>query len=509
MTGKPWLRVLVAGILLVLPWLVGAPRDAHPALAPVLWGRYSLLFVVSYLFHATVIVPWLLELAFGSTHFSRRWIRRTGYAWFCLALAAGGVEALFRVAPSLIPNGTLTLLPDLGRSLFRGYFKGQMPDPELGFRLRPGFTWDEAGHAWLGDLAAQGIALPTRKEAFSLDLDPPCFNRLDERGYRGVVDDGVRFSTREERPRILFLGDSFLFCARLAAEHIWCASACRALGATAVNLGVFAYGVPQEAIVLAREIEYYRPQLVVLCIFDGNDLENGAEWQEWRASGMPYWKWDSRRRGWLECSPVLGWAAHRFTVHFGNQDVEALPANPLQPYRGEIAGASVVMGFAPAYLAMLETSPEEARRHAGWGPTLAGIEQCEALCRQHGARLLVAMLPSKASVYAWHLLERVDPMAVLEAARGEPLTPERARRFVERARMYRNGFPAALQAAMEQRGRPYLDFRPRFFAEVENGAPQLYRAFDTHWNPAGHQLAADILVDYLASHPELLAADRQ
>ncbi len=499
MMSKRWFRVGFATGLLALPWVVAGPPSENAALTPALWGRYSLLFVLGYAFYASVVVPWAWELLPGTHARARALVRSALYLWFCVAVGAMALEACLRVLPTLIPSGTLALLPEQGKPLFRGYFKGQIPDPELGFRLRPNLSWKEAGTADSGDLAASHVALPTVPEKGYWDIDRPCTGTLDARGYRGVVGAGG--------PRILFLGDSFLYCARFAAEDVWCASACRALAATAINLGVFAYGVPEEAIVLAREIDYYRPDLVVLCVFEGNDLQDARDWQEWRTTGVPLWQWESRRIGWLECSPVLAWAGGQFvSLAAPRGAAPASPPNPLQPYRGQIAGIQVVMGFAPGYLASLERGPRDVLDHPGWPPTLAGIRQCRTLCEAHNARLLVALLPSKESVYAWHLLDRMDPLAVLEAARLEPRSPDRARRFVDGARRHRNGLAAVLADALQRQGVPFLDFRPRFFAAVAAGSPQLYRAFDTHWNPAGQQMAADILSDYLAAHPQLLPA---
>jgi len=41
-----------------------------------------------------------------------------------------------------------------------------------------------------------------------------------------------------------------------------------------------------------------------------------------------------------------------------------------------------------------------------------------------------------------------------------------------------------------------LDLTPAFVEQTQTGA-ELYFRQDAHWNPAGHQLAADLLADYL------------
>jgi hypothetical protein len=487
------------------PLAFTSPPSAHPALVPLCCGHYSLAFVIFYLFFIAVLMPLGLEIY--RKHTSGQvpgWLRRLRvvgvYAWFCLLSATVGLEAVLLVNPNMIPDWALKEMPHNGRILFKGYYRGEIPDPILEIRLRPGLEYIIEGNAEMGDLAAHNVARPNDEEKEVLDYDGTHKIALDERGYRGICGAGDK--------RIMFLGDSFLYCSRLPNESIWCVPAAESVGASCVNMGIFSYGVPREAEVLRREIDYYKPNLVVLCIFEANDLYNAETWVNRQLSGVP--EWQSQRRGttWIDRSPMLMLAGVLYNDTFAmDATVTPVRENSIEPFRGEIKGRKVSMGFANGYLGMLEAGPKAITEHSGWYPTWSAVQRCQRLCEDRGAKFMVALIPSKPSVYAWHILPHVSKVDVLDAVRFQPRSIDRIDQYLRDARKYRNAFWEVLARHCYEEKIPFLNMRPAFFKAAEKGAPQLYRAFDTHWSIEGHKLAGDTMAEYLKQHPELMKGE--
>ena len=485
--------------LLAGPWLAKLPEGSNPFTEPVLFGRYSALFVLGYLLHATLIVPVLAErLSMQSAlrSVAVRVRRISLYLWVSLIVALVGVEVLFRAAPRTIPEGVINALPGQGLFLFPQGSPWRLPDAEIGYRVPPSLTFEESSGAAGGDIVQHRVAQPTAEDMAGLDRMPAAPGKLDERGYRGRSGEGKR--------TILFLGDSFVHSGRFATEDIWCARAARQVGASCVNLGLFGYGVPQEARVLEREIDHYRPDLVVLAVFEGNDLKDAAEWSAWRQSGMSWFEFQAVDAEWWERSPALcGLELAWLKLAAAAPEAREPRPLPLQPYRGSICGREVVMAFMPPYLDMLAASPGAVQAHPGWPATREGVERCMRLCEARGASFVVALLPSKPSVYAWHVLPEVSPEDAMRATLREPDLAAGAGWLAD-ARRWRNAFMDVLRETCEEEGIPCLDLRPPFFEAAERGLPPTYFSFDSHWNVAGHALAASATANFLAARPELL-----
>ena len=55
-------------------------------------------------------------------------------------------------------------------------------------------------------------------------------------------------------------------------------------------------------------------------------------------------------------------------------------------------------------------------------------------------------------------------------------------------------------AACRERDIPVLDLLPSFRRAVKSSDEELYFALDHHWTPAGHRVAADLMIDFIRDH---------
>jgi hypothetical protein len=105
---------------------------------------------------------------------------------------------------------------------------------------------------------------------------------------------------------------------------------------------------------------------------------------------------------------------------------------------------------------------------AGDIPLVASaVKELEELCRTRGMALIVVFIPEKEQVYRDGLPSRYNPPE-------HPLPPSSL---------------WALETRLRQDGIAVLNLLPVFQAATERGQ-RLYWRDDTHWNPAGVELAA-------------------
>ncbi|MBE7560964.1 hypothetical protein HS125_19235 [bacterium] len=418
----------------------------------------------------------------------RRLARWTALGVLYLLVAWALLEVFLRLVPQVLPRQAFVRLPGLGMYLYQGRAWCTEPDDEAEFRFVPGATLTVPGGARHGDLYALGQCTPTAEELLHLDRVPDATFTADGLGFRGRYGEG--------RPRILFLGDSFVLSKNFPLNEAWTGRVADQLQVETINVGLYAYGPPHEYAALARSATEYAPDLVLHVLFDGNDLADAQRWVEWKASGLPFWRWQVRDKSPWETSPVRALLAWMLDA------LKEPEINPLQPFRGAMHGRTVVLAFSPPYLRELAWSPEAVRAEPGWPPMLEAIRASRELCRRRGIDYRLVLAPSKETVYAPEVLNKVMAHEA-GAAAGLPADAD-PMLFVPEALRHQNGFAAAVREWAEAEGIPCLDLLPAFRRALHEGRPQSYFAFDSHWNAVGHEIAAGAVVDYL--RPSLSAS---
>lgn len=287
--------------------------------------------------------------------------------------------------------------------------RGTVFDPALGWRMLPNVT--KVGRWWSADEPARTNALGWRDAEFTLERRP-----------------GLR--------RVVALGDSFTFGVAVDyGERFTELLEELAPDLEVLNLGVNAYGTDQELLLLENEGLRYRPDVVLLTVFLGNDLE---DIRHSRGFGQPR-PWFELVNGELRLHPPEAtWDVRlRNTCYLGEALFRAL-GNPLP---GAIRAAPWVEA---------ETLPLFE----------ALIERMAARCAAASARFVVMLA--------------YPP----ERATSNPNERERE-----------------VRRRLEARGIELVDTLELFASSVRAGE-QPY-APDGHWNPRGHALVAEVLAERL------------
>lgn len=435
-------------------------------------------------------------------------------------LLAGAGSALFGVIV------TLLLLEGLTRSLNlappaepAGHF--WRTDPQTGWSLQPGATgrWFNPHHEYDVQVTINSQGLR--------DVERP--------GYARPA--GVR--------RILLLGDSYVEGLRVPLEQTFGkvleaqlnADAGPGLRYEVINAGVSGWGTDQQLLWFRSEGFKYRPDLVVLAFFPGNDFQNVSEALEVANMGRIQKPFFHREGGELKLryypfdpKTISQPTSARATASDPGRGAGARGRASL---RDALAGARAWLGRHSAFYRFAgpvldEAAPGLALTLAGWGlldapnatataamgpdyvPVAYGAyrrpwreewldaialagDLVEALAREvtdQGGRLAIVAVPAAEQVYAERWERTVRRYAAMQKEEWDLEQPNRA----------------AGQIA-EKAGVTFLDLLPIFRQAATTTDQPLYLRIDGHWTPAGERLAAESTAAFLHGSG-LLAFDR-
>lgn len=337
------------------------------------------------------------------------------------------------------------------------------PDPLLGWRHRPGAQADFPQGSYV----------------------------INSRGLRDVEHDEAPDPGRD---RILVLGDSFAEGYSVAFEDSVSRALERTLGkagrpAEVINAGVVGYSTDQELLYYRNDVSRYGAKVVVLFFFYNDILANtldridrspkpllDCEGGTLRVTNAPLPPHEpSEGSAHLHLPPPEPW--HSAALEWVQQRLSAAPrAYDVLSRLGLWRRFTPVM--PPQDLRVYARRPPRADR-AAWRCTCRILGALAADVAAHGARLLVAYVPSKLEV----------------SERDWGLT--RLRYEIDERDWDRGKVARDLGAAGADLGFPVLDLTPmlRSADSLLLGGP--YHSHGGHWNALGHRTAARAVARFL------------
>jgi hypothetical protein len=321
--------------------------------------------------------------------------------------------------------------------------------------------------------------------------------RTNSRGLRDVEHD------LEPQPgvhRILVLGDSFMAAEEVEFEE--CVSGrlgarLAERGVEVINSGVRGYGTAQELLFLEEEGLAYKPDLVVVAVFLGNDLVDNLRALGENAIHGPDPFYEARPFAVIDrVTNELGWEP----PDFGNAD-QSQERPPIERrslllrripvpriFRSRLpetlpkiyADLNIAHGiYASAFDPDLGFSGHAANDYRdlfeeAWSVTIRLLLEMRARSEEVGAPLVVLVIPSDYAIG-----ER--EIESIKEGRLELDTSIPSRR---------------LAAAAEEHGLRILDLTESLRAAAQQGQGPFCFPGDKHWTPEGHRFAADRLIDY-------------
>lgn len=336
-------------------------------------------------------------------------------------------------------------------------------DPYLGWRLRPRQRVEHQG--WE-------------------------FRVVIETNALGFRDDETTHERRDERRRILLLGDSFGFGYGVERRFGFADRLEDVLsGVEVVNLSVSAYGTDQELLLYDAEGVKFDVDVVMLALTASNDFADITK----DRSFVLYKPYFEARDGQLELrgvpppEPIRGGASPEapaydspVPMHDFLDRHSALYAfvferlSGIDAVRRRFETMQLLVPQIDVYssdqVGILSTAPNEKQEQA-WELMLALLDAWQDGVRQHGARPVLLLIPSHLQVSepTW---TSVAAKHGLSADRFDPAYPH------ERLKNY-----------AAERGLDVIDLLPALRREAAKGQ-RLYFRRDPHWNRYGHEFAA-------------------
>lgn len=367
---------------------------------------------------------------------------------FCLLILwslAGSAFLLF-VLLELVPGAIAPVgLEKVRYFALRSRYR---PDPTLVFvPRRPDYTMHSRTR---GDLADP-----------RLDIEVPW------REVHSTYVDGFRKNGGPPPYDILLIGDSFLVTGQTdddtLSEHLRTAS-----GRATFNMGRGWYGPPQYVELLREHGSRLRPEVVLFCFFDGNDMKDLEQYDLWRQGGSYY-----------DFGAIEAPFFRRLGVALRDTGRTALQAlRYLRPRRSSsdaslreqsgvrevrVGDRTVTMRFgyhpdSPAGRAL--------RGEPAWSRMRRLLTEFQSLAGRTGTTPVLLFIPSKDSVYG----EQSQPWA--------------------------GSSEEMLRKIADDLGMIFIDLLPPFRESAARGE-LLYHPFDSHWNSAGRRLAAILIAERL------------
>jgi hypothetical protein len=295
----------------------------------------------------------------------------------------------------------------------------------------------------------------------------------------------------------------------------------RASGRSVYNAGIIGYGFCEYPLVL-ESLASLRPRIVVVGVYTGNDLGDTyrAVYGEGRcpnlrntdaatvealaaadaratiaaeAAGLG-WNWFPEADALRPRTPALDWLAERSRLYGLLREIRhRLRRAPAITYtsaagfphrEGWDARPDLRTVFKRAEMLALTVDLEDPRIREGLRAGLQSLEGMRDSVRAAGARLLVVLIPDKATVY-------VPVMATTSRPPGDQL--KRLARLDTQVRR-------ALGTGLDSLGIAYLDVTPTLEAALRDGTAVYPEDDDHHNNAAGYQVIGEAIAASAVFH---------
>lgn len=336
----------------------------------------------------------------------------------------------------------------------------------------------------------------------------------NSKGWRDIEHS---YANDSNTPRILILGDSYMEAYSVEFEDTFYQQLehnfrDQGIETEVINLGVGGYGTLQEYLLYKNEGKRYKPSVVLLGFYNGNDVRNNSLQLEFI---LKRGRFRLSTRPFLVKTPAGPWeittvdyegAVRRYNAAKAQQEEASLFAyisknsalvqsihrvvsdQTKKPVSGTGNSRSEHSISRRAHMAFHGTryceEPQEVSR--AWNITRRILKKLKREVEASGSELIVFTVPS------WRDLDADEKNTLNKNA------PDSVSLCLEEARVYQR-----TNAILEKLEIRYIDLFPAF-REASNSGVNLFRRSDRHWNEAGHALAAKQVGQYLVKHNDLL-----
>ena len=320
---------------------------------------------------------------------------------------------------------------------------------------------------------------------------------MDENGFCNPPENSYQRPTID----IITLGDSFTTCHAVSAQETWTSQLAAQTGLSAYNLGRVGIGIHEYLQIFKKFGLQKSPKLVILNIYEGNDLRDAMEYYDYVHYKSEYnlqalFTSPTESADYLNSyfAELLGYYSYAFNLisaaveYAQTNKIFELNPGPSSPRKTNFRYRLVfseddVVAFNPSntdrdevqHAKLLQNKYEAI--NIGVELTIsAALSTFVQLAEQHNFIPVVSYTPSAHTAYAEHVV--FDDPTLLDLM---PLVSRDQRRF--------------LKMQGEELGYIFIDLTPALQAATRAKGSQdlLYYRYDLHLTPAGHTVVAEAL----------------
>jgi hypothetical protein len=314
---------------------------------------------------------------------------------------------------------------------------------------------------------------------------------INSDGFRDVEHD-----IASTKGRILIIGDSYTAGIGVSLDQLYTRQLQAMLPANVevISMGIGGIGTDQELLMLEHQGLAYRPEIVILQFYTGNDPLNNLYGHLFGNPSVPkpYFRLEGENLFQVPFHPSVSWKAHLFDFrlieklntlrHVIMGDQKVMAANSKQESKDVFAAIETLdlfdieKDYSPYSLYVEKYS---RKIEYAWDLTEALIFEMDKICHRAGSDFLV--FPA-----LWQIDLADESMSKSGKHGNYVLYPERA--FEE------------LRQRIEKHSIKMVQSRSAFKRAVaENGIENYLIPGDNHWNARGHRLAAETIYQYLTN----------
>ncbi len=402
-----------------------------------------------------------------------------------LYIARGRGEAhrkrLFQVIAVLMAGTPVILAADFSVRLFRppSYVR-KTP----AYRRPANITFTET----FVDRPEAARSYPHARDGFG---EVTCDYHTDANGYRN--------ETLRTKYDVVALGDSFTEGSKVSDADSWPAVLARRSGLAVYNQGMSGYS-PVHYLASFEEVGAgLSPGYVVCVLYEGNDFRSK------RGDDKPTDSVSRRLKRYFKQSPFRRALDGFFVSTFGpigaDWDAPGLEKLAWLPVGVPPGEGAKYYAFAPKQLLQNIKPVQVFAKSAAWENTAVSLAKLNDACARAGVKLVVSLAPSKAHVIFPLVADGLpaDDVRDFAALRSDDLPP--GDEFVARVLRFLPSAETVTARWCAENGVPFISLTGPLRRRAAGGE-QVYYAYDQHWTPIGHAIAAETIGAWLARDTE-------
>jgi hypothetical protein len=296
----------------------------------------------------------------------------------------------------------------------------------------------------------------------------------------GFRDNEYSPSKTSGKKRIIFLGDSFTWGWGIKKDEIYTERLENILdNSEVINMGIPGYGVEQEFNVLNQYALRFAPDIIVVGFFLDDFLSKdlfAISWEKFPFKDLPVCLMQPEMIELKEYLFNFFLSAQRFLrshsilYNFVAQKIKT--TRQLEWFREGLAERGIMKSDLPFSIA----ASLSLKKKDQWNFTENALIQMGKICESRNIKLAVVIIPEKSQVY-----KKFWPFIIAKYGIDieDLFLPNRY-----------------IKKVCEKNNISALDLLPEFKSHAELGE-ELYFDYDPHWNSHGHELAANLVRDFL------------